>query len=254
MMAATQERAAAAPSLLPTAKTSAGLTPTTAKILLYGEPGVGKTTFCAALGEKVLILATEPGTGGIEAFVQPIRSWTEFRAVGAELAAGKHDFTTLAVDTADELQRMCQEHVCAEHNILHPADLEYGKGWSLVSDEWRLRCAKLANLGLGVIFVSHQKSEEIKQRNGLTYTTVRPAMTGQAGKFLEGFVDFVLHADIEEDENGTRRVVHSEPSQFRIAKQRVVIPSPLPLDGAAFAAALEPPKKKEAPKATEAKK
>ncbi len=225
-------------SPLPQTKTPPGLDPSTAKVLLYGNPKIGKTTFGAQWDpDHTLILATEPGTGGLEAFVQPIGSWEELREAGGELAAGDHPFKTVILDTTDEAFRMCQEFVIKKHKITHPSDLDFGKGWALLSDEFRLRIGKLASLGLGVIFISHAKDEEVKQRVG-SITRAVPTLTGQAGKFLTGFVDVILYAVTEDTPDGPRRVVRTAPSEYWVAGGRVMLPDPLPLDAPSVREAL----------------
>ena len=194
---------------LPTEKTPPTLTAEQSKILLYGQAGIGKTTAAVNLDpEHTLLLASEPGYGGIEAFVQPIASWEDFRAVGAALAGGDHKFKLVVVDTTDELFRFCQDYVMAQHGIKHPSDLEYGKGWSMLSDEFRLRVGKLASLGIGVVFISHAQDVEVEQRIGKLTKTV-PTLRGQAGKFLLGFVDFIFFAT--QNSEG-QRIVRTQPA------------------------------------------
>lgn len=223
---------------LPTEKTSPTLKFETAKTLLYGHGGIGKTTTAVALNpDHALLLATEPGYGGLEAFVQPVTNWREFREAGTELAKGQHPFELLIVDTVDELFRMCQDHVVSENRIKHPSDLEWGKGWQLLGDEFRLRVAKLCALGYGVVFISHAKDEEIKQRVG-TITKTVPSLSGSAAKWLLGFVDYVLFATSEVTETGEQRILHTAPSENWMGKARIALPDPLPLDASALTDAM----------------
>lgn len=224
---------------LPTEKTRPTLDPTSAKVLLAGPPKIGKTTLASRIDpDSTLILATEPGYGAIEAFVVPINSWAEFRQVGGELAAGKHTFTTVVVDTVDELYKLCQAQVMVDVGIVHPSDMEYGKGYGLVGDEFRLRVGKLCSLGLGVWFISHTEEREIKQKVG-TITRHVPSLTGKTGKWLAGFVDFIFMATSEQgQEGGDTRLLRTQATENFEAGGRVTLPDPLPLDAAAVREAM----------------
>lgn len=238
---------------LPTEKTTPTLDPATAKVLLAGAPKVGKTTLASQIDpEHTLILATEPGYGAIEAYVQPVGSWEAFREVGAELASGKHHFTTVVIDTVDELYKMCTDTVLRSLGITHPSDLDYGKGWAAVTDEFRLRIAKLCALGLGVWFISHAEDKEIEQRVG-TITKSVPSLGGKAGKWLTGFVDFILFATVEQGAEGDERLLRTAATENFEAGGRVPLPDPLPLDAAALreAMAAAAPKATPPPKAEE---
>lgn len=223
---------------LPTAKTPPTLEIQSAKVLLAGPPKIGKTTLSANIDpDKTLILATEPGHGAIEAFVHPVNSWMEFREVGAELAAGDHDFTTVVIDTVDELYKLCQAQVMSDIGISHPSDLEYGKGYGLVGDEFRLRVGKLCALGLGVWFISHTEEREIKQKVG-TITKQVPSLSGKTGKWLSGFVDFIFFATSEQTEAGDVRLLRTQATENFEAGGRVPLPDPLPLDAVALREAM----------------
>jgi hypothetical protein len=222
---------------LPTEKSAASLSPDRVKALLYGPPKIGKSTFASKINpEHTLFIATEPGLGSLEVYEAPVTTWAEFRAVGGELAKDPKHFEVVVIDTVDELYRMCSDHVCAELGIKHPSDADYGKGWAAVSDEFRLRVGKLAGLGLGVWFVSHAEDREVKKKVG-TKTVTQPTLSGQARKFLTGFVDFIFLATWEGDEENDVRVLRTQGAEHHEAGGRVPeaatpLPDPLPLDAA----------------------
>jgi hypothetical protein len=229
--------------VLPTERHKPSLTFDTAKTLLFGPEGVGKTTFAVNVNpDSTMLIGAEAGYGAIDAFVQPVGTWDEFLLLGAALAqdaaaGADRRFVHYAVDTVDELHRMCQDYICAKLGIKHPSDLEYGAGWGAVGDEFKLRMGKLCSLGAGVTFVSHAKDEEIKQRVG-TITKTVPQLSGAPAKWLAGFVDYVFFATIVGDDDGEQRVIRTEPSVNWAAKQRIPqglphLPDPLPLDAAA---------------------
>ena len=228
---------------LPSEKQSPSLSPETVKALLFGVPKVGKSTFAAQLDpDHTLFLATEPGLGALEVFAQPVTTWTQFREAGAALAQDHKQFRTLVVDTVDELYRMCSDYVCAGFDVNHPSDLEYGKVWAAVGDEWRLRVGKLAGLGLGVWFISHAKETEVPARVG-KITKIVPTLSGQARGHVLGFCDFIFLARIESDGEEQKRLLQTAPSEQWEAGGRVPptakpLPNPLPLDAAALRKAM----------------
>lgn len=213
--------------LLPEKKSEPTLAFDNIKGLLYGAPKVGKSTLASQLADDVLILATEPGLGGLSAFSVDIDSWDTFREVGAELAkTDKHSI--VVVDTADELYRMCSAAVCEKLKIDHPSDAEWGKGWQAVKDEFRLRVGKLAGLGRGTWFISHAHEIEIKSRIGSRTKTV-PTLNNRGLEFLHGFCDFILYAASEESKDGERRLLHTQATEAYEAGGRYTLPDPLPL-------------------------
>lgn len=227
-----------AATLLPTKKTGPTLAFEQAKVLLYGQPKVGKTTMATGLADDVLILACEPGLGGLSAYSVEIDSWDTFRKVGAELSE-TDKYSIIAVDTVDELYRMCADAVCKQLGIAHLADAEWGKGWQMARDEFRLRVGKMAGLGRGVWFISHAMETEIRTRVGTRTRTV-PTLDKRAFSFLEGFCDFIFLAEaMASPEGGEERVVRTAPAEEFIAGGRFQLDDPLPLDAAAVKKAIE---------------
>lgn len=224
---------------LPTAKTAPSLAPDKAKVLLYGPAKIGKSTLASQIDpDHTLFLASEPGLGAIEAFTLPVASWQAFREIGAELAKGEHDYRIVVVDTVDELIRMCSDDVLAKLGASHASDLGYGKGWAAIADEFRLRIARLSNLGLGVWFISHSKETEIKTAVG-SVTKHVPDIGGQARSFLIGFCDLILFATSQLTPEGEQRILRTSASENWEAGGRVPLPDPIPLDAAVLRRALE---------------
>jgi hypothetical protein len=225
-------------TLLPTKKTGPSLAFEKAKVLLYGQPKIGKTTLAANLADDVLILACEPGLGGLSAYSVEIDSWDTFRKVGAELSeSDKHSI--VVIDTVDELYRMCADAVCQQLGIAHLADAEWGKGWQSARDEFRLRVGKLSGLGRGVWFISHATETEIRTRVGSRTKTV-PTLDKRAFGFLEGFVDWIFYAEpIHSTEDGEQRVLRTAAAEEYIAGGRIALPDPLPLDAPQVRKAIE---------------
>jgi hypothetical protein len=242
-------------SPLPTTKTPPRKGMDGKTLLLFGPYKVGKSTLAAHLSESPLFLATEPGQDALDIYRQPINSWQDFLDVGKALVNGgdKWPFDRLVVDTVDELARLCAEHVLAgmaksegfaKDAFVHASDFEYGKGWDAVAQEFRLRVAKLCNLGLGVVFISHEKESTVKTRTGLEITKLAPDV-GSKGmrKWLLGFVDFIVHAEMLQTTEGEQRVLRLKPSEQVEAGGRVPegrdVPDLIPLSAKDLKATLE---------------
>lgn len=206
--------------------------------LLHGPPKVGKSTLLAELFPNALFIATEPGHDHLSIYKEDVRSWEKLREVGAELAKGEHEFTHIIVDTADELLKFCNDYMMQKMKVQHPSDLEWGKGWTMVADEWRLRLGKLTGLGLGVWFVSHSKDVEIKQRVGTVNKAV-PNLTGNPREWLLGLADYIFYANVELTAEGSRHVLRTKASEnweagARQARGAIALPDPIELDAKAL--------------------
>ena len=85
------------------------------KIILYGQPGVGKTTFAAAA--KSLLIDCENGAGVFHGLVRTpyLETWPDMAAWLAELRRDwPVDCKALAIDTIDWMMLRIREHVVHE--------------------------------------------------------------------------------------------------------------------------------------------
>lgn len=208
------EQDAPAVAMLPESKTKPTLgDPVTAKVLVFGQPKIGKSTLVAGIApDETLFLATEPGLGGLEVFQLQVKDWHHFIAIIERLRKGDHKFKMVAIDTVDNLAKMCQDAVVKRMKIEHPSDLEWGKGWDAVGSEFQLRIAAIAGMGMGVWFISHEREVEIKRRGVTDLTVYQPAIGGSPRKFIEGFVDYHLYATFDLNPEGEEeRVLRTQP-------------------------------------------
>jgi hypothetical protein len=226
---------------LPTEKTPPRSKLADLTVLIYGLPKIGKSTWCSK-SEGALFLATEPGLNSLDVYQVPITTWAELLAACAEIAKGEHQFKTVVLDTVDNAYRMCADHINAKFKVEYEGDLEYGKGWALIRNEFQRVLTKLASLPSGLFLVSHAEEKEV-QAATKTYTRVRPTLPDKARKIIIGMADLIIYANVETsvDENGKavgRRLLHTKPSQYWEAGDRTGrLPETLDLDFGVFLAA-----------------
>lgn len=213
--------------LLPTKPTQKVTDLSAYSILLYGAPKVGKSTLAAQFPNAVF-LATEAGLNALEVYQVPVDSWDKFVAACGEIASGNHPFKTIVVDTVGNLFKFCSDYICKKNGIKHESDLEWGKGYALVRDEFLRVITKLTLLPYGVVFIGHADFSEIKTRTG-TITKAVPQLNKSAREILVPIVDFLWYCNIEQTPNGYERLIHTKPTENwdagdRTGKMPVEIP------------------------------
>lgn len=160
-------------------------------IWIYGPPGIGKSTFVSQFDDPVF-LATEPGLKWLKTRPVVIKCWEDFQTYIKMCEDGKVKCSCHVVDTVDNLFKFCLVYVCAEKNIEHPADLEWGKGWEALFNEWHSHIVRLCSLGQGVVFIGHSTERDVTIR-GLTSTKTMPAIQSTGHRSLNAIVDFIFY-------------------------------------------------------------
>ena len=87
------------------------------RIMIYGVEGVGKTNF-AAMAEKAVFITAEGGTdqcvnefGEAVDEVEGVRDWSSLMEALRSIRDDKHDFKTLALDSADWIEGLAHRHI-----------------------------------------------------------------------------------------------------------------------------------------------
>ena len=191
--------------------------------LVYGQPKIGKSTFASRF-PKPLFMSTEPGLKGLEVFKVDIDNWSSFCDYCLLLATKKNDFSTIVIDTIDNLYQMCIEHVCNEFDMIHPSDKDYGKGWSFVNNEFSRVITKLSMLNYGLVFISHDVIRDV-ELGVIKISKTMPTVGTGARKILLGLCDVIAHCGMKQDKEGGGqfRGVQTRPNRYIEAGDRVKI-------------------------------
>lgn len=198
-------------SLLPTKATKPKTSFEEYTTLIYGAPKTGKSTLASQF-DKPLFLATEAGLNALETYNIEIDSWEKFSEACAEIAAGQHGFKTIVIDTIDNLFNMCSAYVCKKNKIQHESELDWGKGWRLVKEEFSRAIIKLSLQPYGLVMISHAEITELKSRTG-TITKWVPSMSKQAKDKIIPMCDFIFFVSIEDTEEGEQRFIRTKAGE-----------------------------------------
>jgi len=231
------------------------------RVIIYGRPGVGKSTF-GADAPSPFFLSIEGGDDQLDVTRYTAKTWADACGVLDELAAGGHEYRTLVIDTLDALEPLCWQHVCATYTDKHGKRVEtidgfgYGDGYTKATAEWRKflrRLDAVRERGLHIILVAHSHVKAFKSPDTDDYERYEMKLhTGKDGQgatavFAE-WADAVLFArhEVLTRKAGDRvkavasdvRIVHTEDGTAWYAKNRFSLPPTLPLSWQAFADAV----------------
>lgn len=200
------------------------------KVLVYGEPGVGKTTFAASAPSPlfidadrgVLSLIGRDGSASIKVLVPS--SFDELLDLVFELRAGKlPEVKTLVLDTITELQnrtmdenlKIAVEESKGRRNPYLPQLQDYGLNGQMLR---RITIA-LSELDRHLIILAHEKEDKDDDR-----LFVRPAVTPKLAETLVGMMDVIGYMTLEAD--GSRKL-QVQPTRRVWAKSRLQLPASL---------------------------
>jgi len=216
------------------------------KGIVYGPPGVGKTTFGAGSGG--LIIDTENGAAHVQCDRTPyLPDWNAIEQWLNVLAAGGHNYGTVVIDSADWLLRRIEEHVAGVdgsatgmRQTLNRALGGFGNGKLVLKNyvyQYLLPTLdKLVNAGIAVILLAHTTRREITTIEGVTIEKSAPEIHPDLANTMIEWSDFVGAACMVAD---TRQLILCETNQV-LAKNRYGIHDPLPLSWPALIDAMSP--------------
>ena len=220
------------------------------RIMLYGQEGVGKSTFGASAPAPIFI-QTEDGLGEIDCCKFPLAQSVE--DVIIELTAlrdEEHNFRTVVIDSLDWLERLIFDEICKEFGVrsIEKADGGYGKGYVDALVLWRKVLALLDDLrnkrGMMVILLAHAKVERFEDPENAAYDRYSPRLHKHAASLVSEWVDTVLFATkrmrVSKDgdsrtiaapigADGGERIIRTNGSPACIAKNRYGLPNEIPL-------------------------
>jgi nucleoside-triphosphatase THEP1 len=227
------------------------------KIVIYGPPKVGKSTF-AAQAPKAIGIITEEGLDNLDVDAFPkATKLDEVNAALTTLSTEQHDYQTVFVDSLDWLEPLILAKVCEAHRVKNIEDIGYGKGYIMADDLWRDFFAALDYLrnerNMTVICIAHEQINKVRNPTlADDYDAYSLKLNKRAVGIINEWADIIGFAnhevitratdagfnqkDIKAVSTGARKL-HLNPHPAYIAGNRYGMPD-VPLSWAAFSQAL----------------
>ena len=218
------------------------------KMVLYGEPGVGKSVF-ACKAPKPFFICSDGNYAWLEdfgadpdAYVE-LSSWDEAKKA---FAKDYSEYETIVVDLTEDLFKWCEREYCVRNKIEHLSDLGYGKGYDATRNEFFIEMCKLISLDKNIIFLMHVLSITVKDRRGVEHTKYVPSnrLPDKVIDMIEGRVRYFLRCYVKDVETEDGKVEKKrflslvpKPNEFGIIRgvNENEIPQDIPLDFNEFA-------------------
>ncbi len=219
---------------------------------LYGAPGVGKSEFGASTDNPVFI-PCERGLDSINVpkFPTP-KTFAEFYSQLVTLDEEDHPYKTIVIDTADALELLIWERVCAEGNVRSIEDYAggYSKGYVRARELWTgvLRQLTAMSERFNIILLAHSHVKSISDPTQATvYDAHEIKVHAKSADIIKQMVDMILFVQIEvtvvKDSAkakkgrgilGEDRIMRTAPGTGYEAKNRYQLENPMGFSWAAL--------------------
>ncbi len=188
-------------------------------MLVYGEGGVGKTTF-ASTAPKPLLADCEGGAKyfglrGIDVDVAHIKKWSDMR----DYANAMGDYETVVIDPIGELLEKLKRYMRVQGNTkrIQSDGSPTMAGWGWLKKTMRRYLKMLRDSGKNVLIVAHVEEQKDEQR-----LVKRPKIQTKLADEVVNMVDIVGYMTMMNNERGdSERVIIINPESDKyIAKDR----------------------------------
>lgn len=207
------------------------------RIVLYGQAGIGKTTFAASC-PKPVIVCVEDGAGNIAVPKLYVSDWQSTMAVLTALATQEHDYKTVVIDTIDRLEAHIHAEVVSSHKskISSIEEIGYGKGYVLALQYWEKLLKVLDVLhskGIMTLLLAHSIVKAHNPPDGEPFDRYRLSLHDKAALRICEWADTVIFAkyDITTTKDGQKskgiageRMLYTEERPAHWGKNRCGLP------------------------------
>ena len=223
------------------------------RIVLYGVPGIGKTTL-ASTAPSPIFIPVEDGLCDldVEAFPQPA-TISDVGACISALLEEEHQYKTVVLDCADAMEPLVHEKVCQDGGKDSIGDFGYGKGYDKAAEIWRgvlKGFDALRAKGMITIILAHSHVVRFESPDSDGYDRWNLRLHKKVASLVSDWADAVLFANQEvnlvstsnsDRKRGTstgKRILHTTERPAWSAKNRYGMPDTIDLSWDSIAGAI----------------
>lgn len=183
------------------------------KVLLYGEPGVGKTSFALTASNSILIDFDNGSHRAMKinpnSLVGTVENYKEL--LESVRSGDLNKFDTIIIDTVGSLQSLIVEHVRTLGNNKFWSDTTLNltqAGWGAVKSCMKELFNLLKSKGKNIILIAHQRAKD-QETGGIKM--ISPEIQGGSFALIMQEVDFIGYCT---SSNGRRMIRFELSNEF----------------------------------------
>lgn len=191
----------------------------TITMLVYGQPGVGKSTLGCSAPNAVLFDydgGVQRINGAHKTLTVQIRSWEDTSEALDEIAREHPEVQTIVIDTVGKMLDYMSDYIVRNNERMKKSDGSLSlQGYGLRKQMFIDFLRKTAICGKNVIFVAHEKEEKRGED-----TVKRPDIGGSSANDLVKELDLVGYMQMV----GKERTIAFNPTEWYYAKNTCNLP------------------------------
>lgn len=226
------------------------------RLIVYGQEGIGKSTFAASAPSPIFV-QTEEGLNQISCDKFPLcRDYETLIEQMFAVAHEDHDYLSFVMDTADWAERLIWTKVAKQENKESIDHIGYNKGYQFALDYWKdivTGLDAIRSRGMAVIILAHSQVDKFDDPEQQSYHKYSLRLHKYASAYLTEWADAVLFAMTKTHvvkvgtgfnerhqarpvgKDGGDRIIRTVGSPTCVAKNRYQMPFELPLQWASVA-------------------